>query len=143
MTGCALVAAGYTLEAPITVCALAAAAALAERISVRFAVAQRGLTRTEEQSIALLPMLFAAVLFGPLAAAAIGAVSMLGDPELTSEQVAFLQATITASGALERVERMIDEYAREADRALSGARLDNAAVGDLRDLARAATVRSA
>ena len=68
---------------------------------------------------------------------------MLGDPELTAEQVAFLQATITASGALERVERMIEDYAREADRALSGARLDNAAVGDLRDLARAATVRSA
>ncbi|WP_414683566.1 polyprenyl synthetase family protein [Microbacterium sp. CFBP9023] len=68
---------------------------------------------------------------------------MLGDPDLTSEQVAFLQATITASGALERVERMIDDYAREADRALSGARLDTTAVGDLRDLARAATVRSA
>lgn len=68
---------------------------------------------------------------------------MLGDPDLTSQQVSFLQATISGSGALERVEEMIDEYAREADRALSGARLDNAAVGDLRDLARAATVRSA
>ena len=84
LTGGALVAAGYTLEAPITVFALAAAAAVAERISVRFAVAQRGLTRTEEQSISLLPTLFAAVLFGPLAAAAVGAASMLGDPELIS-----------------------------------------------------------
>jgi len=68
---------------------------------------------------------------------------MLGDPELTSEQVSFLQATISASGALERVEGMIDEYALDADRSLSGARLENAAVGALRDLARAATVRSA
>lgn len=68
---------------------------------------------------------------------------MLGDPELTAQQVSFLQATISGSGALERVESMIADYAREADRALSGARLDNAAVGELRDLARAATVRSA
>lgn len=68
---------------------------------------------------------------------------MLGDPELTAQQVSFLQATIADSGALARVEDMIGEYALEADRALSGARLDNAAVGDLRDLARAATVRSA
>jgi len=84
VTATALVAAGYTLGAPVAVCALALAAAVAERISVRFAVAQRGLTRTEEQSISLLPMLFAAVLFGPLAAAVVGAASMLGDPELTS-----------------------------------------------------------
>ena len=78
----ALVASGYRLEAPLTVLALAVAAAVAERISVRFAVAQRGLTRTEEQSISLLPTLFAAVLFGPLAAGVVGAASMLGDPEL-------------------------------------------------------------
>jgi geranylgeranyl diphosphate synthase, type I len=68
---------------------------------------------------------------------------LLGDPELTAEQVSFLQATIADSGALAAVEEMIGGYARDADRALSGARLDNAAVGDLRDLARAATVRSA
>src|SRR3990172_772007 len=86
MTGGALVAAGYTLEAPLTVLALAVAATVAERISVRFAVAQRGLTRTEEQSISLLPTLFAAVLFGPLAAAVVGAASMLGDPELTAHR---------------------------------------------------------
>ena len=85
-TAGALIAAGYTLEAPITVLALATAAAVAERISVRFAVAQRGLTRTEEQSISLLPTLFAAVLFGPLAAGVVGAASMLGDPELTSRR---------------------------------------------------------
>ncbi len=80
------VAAGYTLESPITVLALAVAAAVAERISVRFAVAQRGLAQTEEQSIHLLPTLFAAVLFGPLAAALVGAASMLGDPELIARR---------------------------------------------------------
>jgi len=84
LTAVALVAAGYTLVVPVAVGALAVAAAVAERISVRFAVAQRGLTKTEEQSISLLPTLFAAVLFGPLAAAAVGAASMLGDPELTA-----------------------------------------------------------
>lgn len=67
---------------------------------------------------------------------------MLGDPDLTAAQVSFLQETIAGTGALERVETMIAEYAREADRALSGARLDDAAVGELRDLGRAATVRS-
>lgn len=68
---------------------------------------------------------------------------LLGDPSLTEDQVSALQATIAESGALARVETLIASYAHEADRALSGARLDNAAVGDLRDLARAATVRTA
>jgi putative nucleotidyltransferase with HDIG domain len=78
-TGIALVVAGYTIEAPATVFALAVVAAVAERSSVR-------LTRTTEQSISVLPTLFAAVLFGPLAAAVVGAASMLGDPELTSRR---------------------------------------------------------
>jgi putative nucleotidyltransferase with HDIG domain len=81
-----LVIAGYTLESPFTVLALSVAAAVAERISVRFAVAKRGLTSTEEQSIHLLPTLFAAVLFGPLAAGVVGAASMLGDPELMAKR---------------------------------------------------------
>lgn len=68
---------------------------------------------------------------------------LLGDPDLDAGQVAALQATISASGALERIEEMIRTYAAEADRALAGARLDNASVGSLRDLARAATVRTA
>jgi hypothetical protein len=76
-TGVALVLAGYTLEAPVAVLALAFAGAVAERSSVQ-------LTRTTEQSISVLPTLLAAVLFGPLAAAVVGAASMLGDPELTS-----------------------------------------------------------
>lgn len=66
---------------------------------------------------------------------------LLGDPSLDDTQIASLQQTIIDAGALERVEQLIADYARQAERALSGARLDNAAVGDLRELARAATVR--
>jgi hypothetical protein len=76
----ALLWAGYGLEAPITIAALSAASALAERGSVR-------LTSTTEQSIATLPAVFAAVLFGPLAAGVVGAASMLGDPELFTRGV--------------------------------------------------------
>lgn len=68
---------------------------------------------------------------------------LLGDPELTPDQVSALQATIIESGALSRVEELIGSYAQQADHALSGAQLDNAAVSELRDLARAATVRTA
>jgi hypothetical protein len=71
----ALVIAGYTLGEPLTVIALALTAAVAERGSIR-------LTRRTEQSISVLPTLFAAVVFGPLAAGVVGAASMLGDPEL-------------------------------------------------------------
>ncbi|MGC5221867.1 polyprenyl synthetase family protein [Micromonospora sp. DT81.3] len=67
---------------------------------------------------------------------------LIGDPTLDSEQIASLQRTIIDTGALDRVEELISSYAHEADRALSGARLDNAAVGELRDLARAATART-
>jgi geranylgeranyl diphosphate synthase type I len=66
---------------------------------------------------------------------------LVGDPDLEADQIASLQRTIVDTGALDRVEALIADYAREADRALSGARLGNAAVGDLRDLARSATVR--
>ncbi len=54
------------------VAALALAAALAERASVR-------LTSDTEESISLLPTLFAAILFGPLAGMMVGAASNLGD----------------------------------------------------------------
>jgi HD-GYP domain-containing protein (c-di-GMP phosphodiesterase class II) len=77
LTAAALITAGYTLEAPVSVLALAIAAAVAERSSIR-------LTKTMEMSISILPTLLAAVLFGPLAAAVVGAASMLGDPELTT-----------------------------------------------------------
>ncbi|MHC2998113.1 geranylgeranyl pyrophosphate synthase [Microbacterium sp. HJ5] len=66
---------------------------------------------------------------------------LVGDPSLDEGQVSALQQTIVDSGALDRVENLISEYAREAERSLSGARLGNAAVAELRQLARAATVR--
>jgi putative nucleotidyltransferase with HDIG domain len=75
--GATLVLAGYGLEAPITVLALATAAAVVERTSVR-------LTKNIELSINALPTVLAAVLLGPLAAAIVGGASMLGDPELIS-----------------------------------------------------------
>src|SRR5262245_16263194 len=56
MAGAALLLAGYTVEAPVTVVVLALVAAIAERSSVR-------LTRTTEQSISVIPTLIAAVLF--------------------------------------------------------------------------------
>jgi putative nucleotidyltransferase with HDIG domain len=86
LTAVMLVAAGYTLDSPVTVLALCVAGAASERISLRFAVTQRGLTSTEEHSISQVPTLFAAVLFGPLAAGIVGAASMLGDPELISRR---------------------------------------------------------
>lgn len=70
---------GADIGNPWTVLALAVLAAGAERGSVKFASSG---SSTTEQSISLLPTLFAAVLFGPLAAAVVGAASMLGDPEL-------------------------------------------------------------
>jgi HD-GYP domain-containing protein (c-di-GMP phosphodiesterase class II) len=76
-TAVALVTAGYGLESPLTVLVLAVAAAAAERGSVR-------LSKTTELSLSGVPTIFAAVLFGPLAAALTSGASMLGDPELVS-----------------------------------------------------------
>jgi HD-GYP domain-containing protein (c-di-GMP phosphodiesterase class II) len=75
LVAAALITADYGLGSPFTVVALAVAAVIAERSSVQ-------LTKTTEQSISVLPTLLAAVLLGPLAAATVGAASMLGDPEL-------------------------------------------------------------
>ena len=86
LSGCAmalclgLVAAGYDLgPEPWVVLALMAVNAMAERSGV-------WITRTTEMSIALLPTLFAAVLFGPLAAGLVNASSILGDPEAFSRR---------------------------------------------------------
>jgi putative nucleotidyltransferase with HDIG domain len=75
--GCALalLGFGYGLGDTWTVLALAIVNAVAERSGV-------WVTRTTQMSIALLPTLFAAVLFGPLAGAVVNAASMLGDAEL-------------------------------------------------------------
>ncbi|QAY61600.1 polyprenyl synthetase family protein [Microbacterium protaetiae] len=67
---------------------------------------------------------------------------LIGDVDLDAGQVASLQRTIQDTGALDRVEDLIAGYVRTADRALAGARLGNAAVGHLRDLARAAAQRT-
>jgi putative nucleotidyltransferase with HDIG domain len=62
----------HTFSDPWAVGGLAAIAIASERGSVQ-------LSRTTESSIALLPALLAAVLFGPLAAMTVAAVSQLGD----------------------------------------------------------------
>ena len=67
-----LIAFGVDPGPPLVVAALATAAAVAERGTVR-------LSTTIEESVSALPMLFAAVLFGPLAALVVAAASMLGD----------------------------------------------------------------
>jgi putative nucleotidyltransferase with HDIG domain len=71
IVGASLVIAGHSLGSPWVVLGLGAVAALAERSRVR-------LTRYLEESISLLPTLFAAVVFGPLAAMVVAAISMLG-----------------------------------------------------------------
>ena len=74
--GVGLLLAGYKLgDDPWTIVALVVMNAAAERNGV-------WITRTTQMSIALLPTLFAAVLFGPLAAGLVNASSMLGDPDL-------------------------------------------------------------
>jgi putative nucleotidyltransferase with HDIG domain len=70
-TAVALVLQGQTIGSPCATGALAAIAAIAERGRVR-------LNATTELSISLLPILFAAVAFGPLSAMVVGAASMLG-----------------------------------------------------------------
>lgn len=76
--GVGLLLAGYKLgDDPWTIVALVVMNAAAERNGV-------WITRTTQMSIALLPTLFAAVLFGPLAAGLVNASSMLGDPDLLS-----------------------------------------------------------
>src|SRR5215208_3685032 len=68
----ALVASGYGVGDPWTIGALCVIAAVSERGVVR-------LTSTTSQSISVLPTLFAAVLFGPLAAMLVGAASLISE----------------------------------------------------------------
>ena len=70
----ALMLAGYGLEEPIAVIALASAAAIGERWAVTF-------SSTTVLSVYLLPTVIAAVVLGPLAAGVVAAASMLGDSE--------------------------------------------------------------
>ncbi|WP_363316502.1 polyprenyl synthetase family protein [uncultured Microbacterium sp.] len=68
---------------------------------------------------------------------------LLGDPHLTADQIASLQAAIVESGALARAELLIADYAAEGEKALVDAPLDAGALGLLRALARDATQRTA
>ena len=70
-----LLSLGYRVESPLVVLGLAIATAVSERWSVPIS-ATTGLT------VYLLPTVFAAVVFGPLAAGIVAAASMLGDPEV-------------------------------------------------------------
>jgi putative nucleotidyltransferase with HDIG domain len=63
--------AGWSLPSPLVIAGLGAIAAIAERGRVR-------INQYLEESISLLPTLFAAVVFGPLAAMVVAAASMLG-----------------------------------------------------------------
>ncbi|HET7037418.1 MAG TPA: HD-GYP domain-containing protein [Thermomicrobiaceae bacterium] len=72
--GCAvaLVYNGFGVKSPLIVLALAAIAAYAERVRIK-------LDSTIEESIAVVPTLFAALLFGPLASMIVAAGSLLPD----------------------------------------------------------------
>jgi geranylgeranyl diphosphate synthase type I len=67
---------------------------------------------------------------------------LLGDPTLDADGVMVLRDIITATGALDRVEQLIDERHDQARRALEGSQLDAAATGALAALAEAATNRA-
>ncbi|MBC7725424.1 MAG: polyprenyl synthetase family protein [Burkholderiaceae bacterium] len=68
---------------------------------------------------------------------------LLGDDELTDQQVSMLQASIRDSGAVERVERIIDHNVNLALTAIEAAPISTAARDQLRQLAGTATRRVA
>jgi putative nucleotidyltransferase with HDIG domain len=70
-----LLLAGYGVEEPVAVFALASAAAIGERWAVH-------LSATTALSVYLLPTVLAAVVLGPMDAGMVAAASMLGDSEL-------------------------------------------------------------
>lgn len=90
-----LVVAGVDIGTPWIVAILAAGAALADRGTVR-------LSKTTEVSVALLPGLFAAVVFGPLAAMLVAAASMLPDlrPQAQTERPYLKWAIYTLSRSI-------------------------------------------
>ena len=68
---------------------------------------------------------------------------LLGDPDLTPEQIRTMQLTIRASGAVDTVEQMIADNVERAIAALDAAPLGATAKAQLRDLAITVTRRSA
>lgn len=91
----ALVAGGYTVGTGWVVGALAVAAAIADRSSVQ-------LSKTVEVSVTLLPLVFAAVAFGPLAAMIVGGASVLLSlrPESQTERPYLKWAVYTLSRSI-------------------------------------------
>ena len=60
---------------------------------------------------------------------------LLGDPDLTEEQVQMLRATLTESGAVAAVERSIDRHVQRAKAALEATPLSPSARNQLLALA--------
>ncbi|MGG7463080.1 polyprenyl synthetase family protein [Plantibacter sp. YIM 135347] len=60
---------------------------------------------------------------------------LLGDPELDEDQIGLLQATIRDSGAVDRVEKLIQDHVAKALTALGEAPIDDDARAHLRGLA--------
>ncbi|MGH2820147.1 MAG: hypothetical protein ACRDJ5_05805, partial [Actinomycetota bacterium] len=89
----ALLAQGFGLSDPFVVLCLAVVAAFAERGTVR-------LSATMEVSISVVPTLFAAVLFGPVAAMIVAAASMLPDLRAPNDQAYLRWAVYTASRSI-------------------------------------------
>lgn len=67
---------------------------------------------------------------------------MLGNPEVTDEQIAVMQNTLHESGAVEKVEQIIGESVDQALTALERATLDPEAEAELRTLANAVVARN-
>lgn len=88
-----LLLAGERISSPLVVLGLCIVAAAAERGSIR-------LTSNAEQSISLLPTLFAAVLFGPLAGAIVGFASNTTDFRAPYLKWVVYTSTRTMGGAL-------------------------------------------
>ncbi len=82
--GCSLVATGWHLKSPFVVAGLAVVAAVAELSRVR-------LSNDTEESISLVPTIFAAVLFGPLASMLVAGVSYL--PHLRGPRLKWISYT--------------------------------------------------
>jgi putative nucleotidyltransferase with HDIG domain len=89
--GCLTVEGAFSHTLPIA--AMALVAWISEKGSIR-------LTSTTETSIALLPVIFAAVLFGPLAGMIVGAASLLGDFRAPYMKWAVYTCTRAITGAL-------------------------------------------
>ena len=67
---------------------------------------------------------------------------MMGDPEVTDEQIAVMQHTLRETGAVDRVEQIIADAAAKARAALDRAALDGEAVAELHRLADAVVSRN-